>query len=70
MTQYKCVLNYFSQNNEEQDGDHPEQQQEGVYMNLITSDISTIDLYKWSFQIASGMDYLESKKVPNKLLPK
>lgn len=30
---------------------------------VVTSDISTIDLYKWSFQIASGMDFLESRKV-------
>jgi serine/threonine protein kinase len=25
--------------------------------------MSTLDLYRWAFQIASGMEYLESKKV-------
>ncbi|ODN01733.1 Vascular endothelial growth factor receptor 1 [Orchesella cincta] len=36
---------------------------DGVYDNLITSDISTLDLYKWSFQIACGMKFLESKNL-------
>lgn len=37
--------------------------EQGKYLNLVTSDMSTIDLFKWSYQIASGMNFLESKNV-------
>jgi serine/threonine protein kinase len=37
----------------------------GPYANVVKSsgNFTTVELYRWAYQIANGMDYLETKKV-------